>query len=174
MIQLGTILKVIDNSMVREIRCIKVVNGTVATQGDLILGTVYRLRAQKDSGNSNNPKSRKRKKENMASGGNTKQKNVQSTLSKGDLVSAIVVRTKKALDRSKGIGKGSQNQTGIKLSFPNENAVMLINFASGKSTGAKKISANIEPLATRSKGPITPVIASKGYSKLLSLGSNIL
>src|SRR5690606_36562391 len=138
------------------------VNGTVATQGDLILGTVYRLRAQKDSGKTNSSISRKRKKENIAPGGNTKQKNIQSTLSKGDLVSAVVVRTKKALDRSKGIGKGSQLQTGIKLSFPNENAVMLISFASGKE---KKTSANIEPLATRSKGPISPVIASKGYSK---------
>ena len=161
MIQLGTILKVVDNSAVREIRCIKVINGTVATQGDLILGTVYRLKAQKDNLNS-----RKGKKEIITSGGNTKQKNVPSALSKGDLVSAIVVRTKKALDRSRGIGKGSEFQTGIQLSFPKENAAILI-------TSTKNMS-QIEPFATRSKGPISPVISSKGFTKLLTLGSNII
>jgi len=161
MIQLGTILKVVDNSAVREIRCIKVINGTVATQGDLILGTVYRLRTQKDNLNS-----RKGKKETVTSGGNTKQKSVPSALSKGDLVSAIVVRTKKGLDRSRGIGKGSEYQTGIKLSFPKENAAILI-------TSTKNLS-QIEPLATRSKGPFSPVISSKGFTKLLTLGSNII
>jgi len=160
MIQLGTILKVVDNSSVREIRCIKVIKGSVAAQGDRILGTVYRLR--------NIPSGKEAIVASKASAALAaqKQKGIQSAFLKGDIVSAVVVRTKKAVDRSRGIGKGSHKQTGIKLSFPNENAVILI--VNSKTT------PGVDPMASRSKGPITPIISSKGYTKLLSLGSSLI
>jgi ribosomal protein L14 len=165
MIQPGTILKVVDNSSVREIRCIRVFTGnrrSVAAQGDRILGTVYRLRHQKDSAVGS-------KKDTAPS---NKQKGIPSSLSKGDLVSAVVVRTKKSSDRSRGIGKGSHNQTGIRISFPNENSAILI--ATSKSNLAKGSFGGVDPLASRSKGPLSPIISSKGYTKLLSLGSSII
>jgi ribosomal protein L14 len=154
MIQLGTILKVIDNSPVREIRCIKVLRGDVATQGDIIIGTVYRLNSEGTQ------------KENSKVNKKSQKDNTVVALTKGDIVSAVVVRTKKPTERSKGIGRGCQFKTGIQLRFPNENAAILIVYTKKTNT--------VDPVASRSKGPISPIIASKGYTKLLALGSNII
>ena len=107
MVQQGSILKVIDNSSVREIYCIRVLNKgprPVGGQGDTIVGSVRKLRRLKESV----LRSRKHL------SGRSKGK----TWKRGDIVKALIVRTVKNADRSKSLGKKAKNQTGIRLSFP--------------------------------------------------------
>lgn len=148
MVQQGSILKVIDNSSVREIYCIRVLNKgprPVGTQGDIIVGSVRKLRRVKESV----LRSRKHL------SGRTKGK----AWKRGDVVKALIVRTIKQADRTKGLGAKGKNQTGIKLSFPKENSAVLLA-ANGK-----------DPLGSRARGPISPTARSKGFTKVISLGT---
>mmetsp|Transcript_5921 Transcript_5921/g.6805 ORF Transcript_5921/g.6805 Transcript_5921/m.6805 type:complete len:157 (-) Transcript_5921:70-540(-) len=156
MIQPGTIVKVLDNTLVKEIRCIKVLikgKRPVATQGDVIIGTIQKIGVTKQS-------ILRSQKHLMGSKGSGKQKGPQ--FKRGDMVKAVVCRTKKGVDRNRGIGRGSTSSSGIKVSFPTENACILVG-ANGQ-----------DPIASRAKGPISSAIKSKGYTKLLSLGSTFV
>jgi large subunit ribosomal protein L14 len=78
MIQVGTILNVIDNSGARKVRCIKVLFGyqrRYAFLGDLILVSVYSIR---------------------------KKRKASSKTKKGELHKALVVRTKSGLNGLSG------------------------------------------------------------------------
>lgn len=147
MIQQGTYLKVIDNSFIGEISCIRVKKKgrrPQGLQGDFILGSVRSLRKLKTSI--------------LQSQKHLLNKGKKKTWKGGDLVRAFVVRSRKSVDRSRGLGRKAKNQTGIRLSFPHENAAILVS-NDGK-----------EPLGTRIPGPITPTARGKGLSKILVLG----
>jgi len=147
MLQLNSSLRIIDNTPVKEIYVIKVLKrggNNPALQGDLVVGVIRSLS--------------KIKKTNK----NFTQKAKQKDWSKGNIVKALVVRTKKAMDTATGQGRDSKIQTGIKVAFPQMNAGILLN------------NTNKEPLGSRLKGPLPRLIKNKGFSKLLSLGSHLL
>jgi len=151
MIQQGSYLKVIDNSSVKEISCIKVLKGGPrphGIQGDELIGSVKSVRKVK--------KAVLQSKKHLGSRAKGKE------WKRGDLVQALIVRTLKSVDRSRGLGRKAKLQTGIRLSFPKENAALLLG-RKGK-----------EPLGTRIKGPLSPTVRTKAYTKLLSLGGYLL
>mmetsp|Transcript_12288 Transcript_12288/g.15253 ORF Transcript_12288/g.15253 Transcript_12288/m.15253 type:complete len:157 (+) Transcript_12288:166-636(+) len=156
MIQPGTLVKVLDNTLVKEIKCIKVLikgKHPVATQGDIIIGSIKKIGVTRQS-------DLRSQKHLMGSKGSGKLKGPQ--WKRGDLVKAVVCRTKKQVDRSRGCGRGSNSSTGIKVAFPSENSCILLG-----SNGQ-------DPLASRAKGPISSAIRSKGFTKVLSLGSTLV
>lgn len=148
MIQSGTYLRVIDNTYVKDISCIQVKKygsskHPVGKQGDVFVGSVKSLRKVKASIT--------RSQKHLINKGKKKR------WQRGDLLRALIVRTRKNMDRSKGLGRNSKNQTGIRLSFPEGNAAILL--------GTQK-----DPLGSRIKGAISPAVRSGGYNKILSIG----
>jgi len=92
MIQTGTYLNVIDNSGAKKVYCIKIISGyrkRYAALGDLILVSIKNLR--------------------------TKRRSISKT-KKGEIVKALIVRTK----------KGSKSLSGEHLCFL-QNSVVLLN-----------------------------------------------
>lgn len=161
MIQQGSYLKVIDNTYVKEIACIKVRKGgkrPVGKQGDILVASVKSLRKVKASV----LRSQKHI-QTKGAGGKSAAKGVSKrSLQRGDVVRALIVRTRISADRSKGLGKRAKNQTGIRLSFPEENAAIILT-------------ANLkEPQGTRIKGPVSPTVRSKAYTKIFSLGGKLV
>ena len=124
MIQVQTLLRIADNSGAKVVKCIKVLNKSSNTHkdyagiGDSILVSVRSLR-------SINSNSKKR-------------------IKKGEIYKAIVVRTKKSLQR----------KTGESLSF-HDNEVVLVN-------------SQDNLIGTRIFGPLTREIRLLNYRKLLS------
>lgn len=123
MIQVQSRLKIADNSGVKEVMCIKVLGG-----------------------------SRRR----YASLGDTivcsvKQATPSSTIKKGSVVKAVVVRTVKENRR----GDGSH----IKF---DDNAAIIMN----KTT--------LEPVGTRVFGPVARELRAKGYLKIISMAPEVL
>ncbi len=126
MIQKGTILNVVDNSGAKKVSCIHLCQGyqrRYARVGDIIIASVKSVRSKRRE---------------------------KAKINKGDVVRALVVKTK-AL---------SSSYSGDKLSFF-ENSVILLN-------NQNKI------LGTRVFSPIMKSFRYTKYLRLLSLGSGII
>ncbi|SCV01699.1 LAMI_0G13168g1_1 [Lachancea mirantina] len=138
MIYLKSILKVVDNSGAQLAECIKVLRKgspkSPGRVGDRIVCVVQKARplTQNITGTSNN-----------------------NRVKKGDIVHAVVVRTKQ---------KNQMRNDGFCVSF-GDNACVLVN----KNNG--------EPLGTRimaNDGCVSSELRGKGYNKISSLASRIV
>ncbi|MFP4521091.1 MAG: 50S ribosomal protein L14 [Fibrobacterota bacterium] len=122
MIQMQTNLAVADNSGAKSVQCIKVLGGSKRRYAGI--GDVIVVTV-KDA----------------TPGGNVK---------KGTVSKAVVVRTKKEINRKNGIG----------LRFE-ENAAVIID-------------EKFEPRGTRIFGPVARELREKGYMKIISLAPEVL
>jgi len=122
MIQLRTVLDVADNSGAKVIQCIKVLGGSRRRYARI--GDIIVV--------------------------TVKEVDPQSSIKKGEVKKAVVVRTKKEIRRSNG--------TYIK--FDNNAAVLI---------GDTK-----EPVGTRIFGPVGRELRAKRYMKILSLAPEVL
>lgn len=122
MVQQQTILKVADNSGAKEILCIRVMGGSFRRYGNI--GDVIIASVKK-----------------ATPGGGVK---------KGDVVKAVIVRTKNGVKRNDG----------SKISF-DENAAVLIR-------------DDKTPRGTRIFGPVARELRDKDYMKILSLAPEVL
>jgi large subunit ribosomal protein L14 len=127
MIQTQTLLKVSDNSGGKQVRCIKVLkkgaNPKIAGIGDIIVVSVQTIRSRN---------------------------RLTSKVKKGDVLYAVVVKTKSKLKR----------KTGLSLSFTLNSVVLL--------TKQKK------PLGTRVFGAVPKELREKKFSKIISLAAGSL
>lgn len=127
MIQTQTLLKVSDNSGGKQVRCIKVLkkgaNPKIASIGDTIVVSVQSIRARN---------------------------RLTSKVKKGDVLYAVVVKTKSKLRR----------KTGLSLSFTLNSVVLL--------TKQRK------PLGTRVFGAVPKELRERKFSKIISLASGIV
>jgi len=122
MIQLRTVLDVADNSGAKVVQCIKVLGGSRRRYARI--GDIIVV--------------------------TVKEVDSQSSIKKGEVKKAVVVRTKKEIRRSNG--------TYIK--FDNNAAVLI---------GDTK-----EPVGTRIFGPVGRELRAKRYMKILSLAPEVL
>lgn len=122
MIQPQTRLKVADNSGAKEIMCIRVLGGSYVRSGNIGDVIVASVKS-------------------ATSGG---------TVKKGDVVRAVIVRTKKGLMRADG--------SHIKF---DDNAAVIID--------SQKL-----PRGTRIFGPIARELREKDYMKIISLAPEVL
>jgi large subunit ribosomal protein L14 len=122
MIQMQSRMEVADNSGARQVQCIKVLGGSKRRTASV--GDVV-IVSVKDA----IPRGR---------------------VKKGDVRRAVIVRTKKGINRSYG----------EKIAF-DTNACVLINTAG-------------EPIGTRIFGPVTRELRGKGYMKIISLAGEVL
>lgn len=122
MIQSETILDVADNSGARRVQCIKVLGGSRRRYAHI--GDVIRVTVKEAM-----PRSRVRK---------------------GQLLRAVVVRTK----------KGVRRQDGSVIRF-DQNAAVLVNEAK-------------EPIGTRIFGPVTRELRARDYMRIISLAPEVL
>jgi large subunit ribosomal protein L14 len=122
MVQQQTRLKVADNSGAKEIMCIKVLGGTRRRYA--YLGDVI-----------------------VAS---VKEAIPRSKVKKGEVVKAVVVRTKKTQKRSDG--------TSIRF---DENSAVILNTQN-------------EPIGTRIFGPVARELRAKNFMKIVSLAPEVL
>ncbi len=123
MLQVGTRVKVADNSGAKVVQCIRILGGTrhrYARVGDIIVVAV-------------------------------KEAQPHSRVKKGEVLSAVVVRTKKDIKRPDG----------SVLRF-DENAVVIIDRKSK------------EPKATRIFGPVARELRQHGFTKIISLAPEVL
>lgn len=127
MVQNGTFLNVLDNSGAKTVCCIKVSKGykkRYSDTGDVIVVSVKSIR---------------------------RRKNVISKVKKGEVVRALIIRTKK--------------KTGVNSSFEfcsfDENAVVLLN-KQNKFIG------------TRVFGPVSKSFCSTRFLKIVSMSSGII
>lgn len=124
MIQTETRLKVADNSGAKELLCIRVLGGTGRKYANI--GDIV-VCAVKEA----------------ATGGSVK---------KGDVVRAVVVRTK----------KGVRRNDGSYLKF-DQNAAVVIQSKEDKT-----------PVGTRIFGPVARELRDRGYMKIVSLAPEVL
>jgi large subunit ribosomal protein L14 len=122
MIQQQTYLNVADNSGAKKIMCIRVLGGSGRKYGTV--GDII-----------------------VAS---VKEALPNSKVEEGDVVKAVIVRTKKEISRPDG--------THIKF---DENAAVLINQYK-------------EPIGTRIFGPVARELRAKGFMKIISLAPEVL
>jgi large subunit ribosomal protein L14 len=122
MIQQQTRLKVADNSGAKEVMCIKVLGGTRRRYA--YLGDVI-----------------------VAS---VKEASPRSKVKKGEVVKAVVVRTKKTQKRADG--------TSIRF---DENSAVILNNQN-------------EPIGTRIFGPVARELRAKNFMKIVSLAPEVL
>lgn len=122
MIQSETILDVADNSGARRVQCIKVLGGSRRRYAHI--GDVIRVTVKEAM-----PRSRVRK---------------------GQLLRAVVVRTK----------KGVRRQDGSVIRF-DQNAAVLVNEAK-------------EPIGTRIFGPVTRELRARDFMRIISLAPEVL
>ncbi|MBN8689644.1 MAG: 50S ribosomal protein L14 [Armatimonadetes bacterium] len=123
MIQQFSRLKVADNSGAREVMCIRVLKGSQPRYGGV--GDV--IVASVKSATPNMP------------------------IKKGDVIKAVIVRSKKAIRRADG----------STLRF-DENACVVIN------------PANLEPRGTRIFGPVARELRDSNFMKIVSLAPEVL
>jgi len=126
MIQPGTYLNVIDNSGAKDICCIKVIPGykrKYASVGDIIIVSVKSLRSKRKS---------------------------TSRVKKGDVLKALVVRTK----------VGAKDFSGKRVNFLENSAVLLNN--------------QFKPLGTRVSGPVPKEFNYTKYLKVASLSADLI
>ena len=122
MIQLRTVLEVADNSGAKKVQCIKVLGGTGRRYASV--GDIIVVAV--------------------------KESEPQSTIKKGEVKKAVVVRTRKELRRAEG--------SYIKF---DSNAAVLVNDAK-------------EPVGSRIFGPVARELRAKRFLKILSLAPEVL
>lgn len=122
MIQTESRMEVADNSGARSVQCIKVLGGSKRRYARI--GDVVVV--------------------------SVKEAIPRARVKKGDVVQAVVVRTKKDLKRADG--------TAIRF---DTNACVIINKQG-------------EPVGTRIFGPVTRELRGKGYMKIISLAGEVL
>jgi large subunit ribosomal protein L14 len=122
MIQTETILEVADNSGARRVQCIKVLGGSKRRYATV--GDVIKV--------------------------SVKDAIPRARVKKGDVMNAVVVRTR----------KGVRRQDGSLIRF-DENAAVLLN--------NKK-----EPIGTRIFGPVTRELRSEQFMKIIPLAPEVL
>lgn len=122
MIQMQTILNVADNSGARRVMCIKVLGGSHRRTANI--GDVIKV--------------------------SVKEAIPRAKVKKGDVLSAVVVRTRKGVRRSDG-----------SLIRFDGNAVVLLN-------------NQLQPIGTRIFGPVTRELRSENFMKIISLAPEVL
>ena len=122
MIQMRTMLDVADNSGARRVMCIKVLGGTRRRYAGI--GDVIKV--------------------------SVKEAIPRGKVKKGEVLNAVIVRTK----------KGVRRQDGSLIRF-DENAVVLLN-------------AQLQPIGTRVFGPITRELRGENFMKIISLAPEVL
>ncbi len=122
MIQLRTVLEVADNSGAKKVQCIKVLGGTGRRYASV--GDIIVVAV--------------------------KESEPQSTIKKGEVKKAVVVRTRKELRRAEG--------SYIKF---DSNAAVLVNDAK-------------EPVGSRIFGPVARELRAKKFLKIISLAPEVL
>ncbi|MDR0577896.1 MAG: 50S ribosomal protein L14 [Candidatus Accumulibacter sp.] len=122
MIQMQTVLDVADNTGARSVMCIKVLGGSKRRYASV--GDIIKV-SIKDAA----PRGR---------------------VKKGDIYSAVVVRT----------AKGVRRPDGSLVRFDNNAAVLLNN--------------KLEPIGTRIFGPVTRELRSERFMKIVSLAPEVL
>jgi len=122
MIQMRTMLDVADNSGARRVMCIKVLGGTRRRYAGI--GDVIKV--------------------------SVKEAIPRGKVKKGEVLNAVIVRTK----------KGVRRQDGSVIRF-DENAVVLLN-------------AQLQPVGTRVFGPITRELRGENFMKIISLAPEVL
>ena len=122
MVQMESYLKVADNTGAKEIHCIRVLGGSRRKYGNI--GDVIVASVRK-----------------AAPGG---------TVKKGDVVKAVIVRTK----------RGVRRENGIYVRF-DENAAVIIK-------------EDKNPKGTRIFGPVARELREKDYMKILSLAPEVI
>lgn len=122
MIQVQSVLDVADNSGARRVMCIKVLGGSKRRYAEV--GDVIKV--------------------------SVKEAIPRGKVKKGEVIKAVVVRTKKGVRRSDG----------SVIRF-DSNAVVLLN-------------AQDQPVGTRIFGPVTRELRSTNYMKIVSLALEVL
>ena len=122
MIQSHTMLEVADNSGARRVMCIKVLGGSKRRYATI--GDVITV--------------------------TVKEAIPRGKVKKGEVLKAVIVRTKKGVRRSDG--------SSIRF---DENAVVLL-------------SAQLQPIGTRVFGPITRELRGENFMKIISLAPEVL
>ncbi|MBV9575186.1 MAG: 50S ribosomal protein L14 [Gammaproteobacteria bacterium] len=122
MIQMRTMLDVADNSGARRVMCIKVLGGTRRRYASI--GDVIKV--------------------------SVKEAIPRGKVKKGEVLNAVIVRTKKGIRRSDG--------SSIRF---DENAVVLLN-------------SQLQPIGTRVFGPITRELRGENFMKIISLAPEVL
>ena len=122
MIQMESYLKVADNTGAKEIHCIRVLGGSKRKYGNIGDVIVASVRKATPGG----------------------------TVKKGDVVKAVIVRTK----------RGVRRENGIYVRF-DENAAVIIK-------------EDKNPKGTRIFGPVARELRDKEYTKILSLAPEVL
>jgi large subunit ribosomal protein L14 len=122
MIQVQTMLEVADNSGARRVMCIKVLGGTKRRYAGI--GDVIKV--------------------------SVKEAIPRGKVKKGEVLNAVIVRTK----------KGVRRPDGSSIRF-DENAVVLLN-------------AQLQPIGTRVFGPITRELRGDNFMKIISLAPEVL
>lgn len=122
MIQMRTMLDVADNSGARRVMCIKVLGGTRRRYAGI--GDVIKV--------------------------SVKEAIPRGKVKKGEVLNAVIVRTKKEVRRPDG--------SSIRF---DENAVVLLN-------------AQLQPIGTRVFGPITRELRGENFMKIISLAPEVL
>lgn len=122
MIQMQSILDVADNSGARRVMCIKVLGGSKRRYAGI--GDVIKV--------------------------SVKEAIPRGKVKKGEVLNAVIVRTKKAIRRPDG--------SAIRF---DENAVVLLN-------------AQLQPIGTRVFGPITRELRGENFMKIISLAPEVL
>ncbi|MGU9957057.1 MAG: 50S ribosomal protein L14 [Arenicellales bacterium WSBS_2016_MAG_OTU3] len=122
MIQMQSMLDVADNSGAKRIQCIKVLGGSKRRYAGI--GDVIRISIKETIPN--------------------------SRVKKGDVYSAVVVRTR----------KGVRRQDGSLIRF-DKNAAVLLN-------------AQLQPVGTRIFGPVTRELRTERFMRIISLAPEVL
>lgn len=122
MIQMQSILNVADNSGAREVMCIKVLGGSKRRYANI--GDIIKV--------------------------SVKDAIPQGKVKKGEVMNAVVVRTR----------KGVRRPDGSLIRFDG-NAVVLLN-------------AQAQPIGTRIFGPVTRELRSEKFMKIISLAEEVL
>jgi large subunit ribosomal protein L14 len=122
MIQMGTILDVADNSGAKKVGCIAILGGSTGRYGSL--GDVITA--------------------------SVKEALPESSVKKGQVVQAVIVRTRRAQRRSDG----------SYIRFDTNSAVL--------------IDAQREPVGTRVFGPVARELREKRFMKIVSLAPEVL
>lgn len=122
MIQMQTVLDVADNSGARRVMCIKVLGGSKRRYAGI--GDVVKV--------------------------SVKDAIPRGKVKKGDVLSAVIVRTR----------KGVRRQDGSSIRFDG-NAVVLLN-------------NQMQPIGTRVFGPITRELRGDNFMKIISLAPEVL
>ncbi|HLB42306.1 MAG TPA: 50S ribosomal protein L14 [Gammaproteobacteria bacterium] len=122
MIQMRTMLDVADNSGARRVMCIKVLGGTRRRYAGI--GDVIKI--------------------------SVKEAIPRGKVKKGEVLNAVIVRTK----------KGVRRLDGSSIRF-DDNAVVLLN-------------AQLQPIGTRVFGPITRELRGENFMKIISLAAEVI